>query len=81
MKTGDYFKLVGGFDGVYWNGRRWVRFDCETCGREQGFLLSRIQGPMTPKAGQVMQFGVVEHRHSAELHQQYIQKHSSRIRL
>jgi hypothetical protein len=68
MKKGDYFKQVGGHDGVFWNGKEWIRFDCEACVRKIGLAINRIQGPFTPLAWKVLNHGPVEHRHQKGLH-------------
>jgi len=70
---GDYFKLCGGFDGVFWNGKAWERFDCEACVREAGLAINRRQGPMTNSAAKAM-LGPVLHRHDKDRHQAYLMK-------
>ena len=62
MKKGQYFKLVGDYRGVVWDGRRWVRFDCDACVRRWGIATERLQGPMTDKANEAMK-GPVTYRH------------------
>jgi hypothetical protein len=74
VKTGDYFKLVGDYAGVVWNGRRWERFDCQRCVILQGIAKGApLQGNMTPKAQDAM-LGPVFHRHDVELHAAWIRR-------
>ena len=71
MKKGDYYKLVGAFEGALWNGSKWERFECEACVRASGLVLNRLQGSMSEGASKAM-LGSVAYRHDRQLHQQYL---------
>jgi len=73
MKTGDYYKLVGDYAGCYWNGRAWIRFECEACVRACGRAKNRLQGPMSNGAHAAM-LGPVIFRHDAKTHQRYLEE-------
>jgi len=74
VKKGDYFKLVGSYEGVAWTGRRWERFECDACAKQQKIVarVPPLQGPMTPKASEAL-LGPVLHRHSIEIHRRWLE--------
>ena len=77
MKRGDYYKLYGDDAGVVWTGLSWSRFDCEGCARQMGIAITRLQGPMTPRAAEAMR-GPVHHRHDINLHSKYIRQYGAK---
>ena len=73
MKKGEYHKVVGGYFGAVWNGKKWLRFDCDGCLFAAGIVhpSDRRQGPPTPKAIEAMRDEVV-YRHDRGLHSQWL---------
>lgn len=73
MKAGDYYKLVGSYEGVAWIAaeRRWARFQCECCARYMHIAVNRKQGPFTELAWKAVH-GPIEFHHDIEVHKAYI---------
>lgn len=73
MRTGEYFKMVGGYHGVVWRRGRWERFDCDGCMMAEGLVhpSDRKQGTLTPKAAEALR-GPVFHRHNVKLHTEWL---------
>jgi hypothetical protein len=77
MKRGNYFKLVGGYEGVVWMGKRWERFDCQRCVILKGIAAGApLQGPMTKRAVEAM-LGPVHHRHDVAAHAEWIRSRAA----
>ena len=38
-KKGDHFQQVGGYSGIAFNGKTWVRYDCSGCALASGLIL------------------------------------------
>ena len=43
-KKGDWARMAGSWSGVYFNGRKWVRFACQMCARMDGLLVGGSRG-------------------------------------
>lgn len=74
MKKGAYYKLVGSYEGVLWNGRRWQRFLCDGCVKQLGHAVGApLQGPWS-EAAQTALLGPVAFRHDATTHRDFLDR-------
>ena len=76
LKKGEYYKVIGGYFGAVWDGRKWLRFDCDGCLFAAGIVhpADRRQGHATPKAIEAYESGPVVYRHDAKLHGDWLRE-------
>ncbi len=73
LRQGDYIKAYGADWGMYFNGKKWISFECLGCVVAKGLVVSsqRLSTADHPRLLQKIGHNFVEH-HDKQIHNQWL---------
>lgn len=73
IQKGSFIKACGGDFGLYFDGRKWVSFECLGCAIAKGLIVPalRLHNGSHPKLNKLAGYNFVE-RHDKIVHKQWL---------